>query len=455
MSVYKSVVSVAEPDPTLMRRAAMAKRACLWVVAIVAALNLAAWLLAGLNCAASQSAALMQPDCAVAALLCALGFHFAERHGTLAQRVAATMAFVVFAASATALAGYWLHGSYGLVRLLPAGCGSQMMLPQTAAAFALLAACIPLSGATRRFAIQVADLVVFALCLLTLILVSGYLFGELRVFGLVPATPVSPQSLLCLALLAQVAFLLRARKGIFSIFMGSGIGSKIARVLMPCLVILPFLREVGRAHMITARLIPPHYATAILASIATMLSLVLLLGLAWYINGMETQIRGLSLRDELTGLYNLRGFSLLAEQALRLAHRSQMPFSVLFLDLDNLKQINDSLGHQTGSALLAETAQLLRTTFREADVMGRVGGDEFAVAGHFTEAAIFAAGERLRAAADMKNSFASRRFPINFSLGHATAEDRGSETLKDLLTAADRAMYEEKRTHKTQDRVSV
>jgi diguanylate cyclase (GGDEF)-like protein len=107
--------------------------------------------------------------------------------------------------------------------------------------------------------------------------------------------------------------------------------------------------------------------------------------LVWYIKGMENEIHDLSLRDELTGLYNLRGFKILAVQALRLAQRSNAPFSVLFIDLDDLKRINDFHGHGVGSAALNETGELIKTTFRETDVIGRVGGDEFAVAGQFND----------------------------------------------------------------------
>jgi diguanylate cyclase (GGDEF)-like protein len=181
-----------------------------------------------------------------------------------------------------------------------------------------------------------------------------------------------------------------------------------------------------------------------------MVSLVLLLFLAWWINGMEMEIHDLSLRDALTGLHNLRGFSLLAEQALRLAYRSQLPFSVLYIDLDNLKQINDSMGHDTGSSFLAETGKLLKATFRETDVLGRIGGDEFAVAGHFSPAAIAIAAERLRAASALKNAETDRRHPLSFSIGYATATEHARESLKDLLTAADAAMYEEKRSKKVE-----
>jgi len=86
-------------------------------------------------------------------------------------------------------------------------------------------------------------------------------------------------------------------------------------------------------HVINAHIIPEHFVTAILSSIATMLAMILLLALVWRIRSMETEIHHLSLRDELTGVYNLRGFSLLSEQALLLARRSDLPLSVLFIDL--------------------------------------------------------------------------------------------------------------------------
>src|SRR5258708_35880445 len=81
---------------------------------------------------------------------------------------------------------------------------------------------------------------------------------------------------------------------------------------------------------------------------------------------------------------------------MRLAWRSQAPFSVLFVDLDGLKEINDSLGHAVGSAFLVETAGLLTATFRETDVIARIGGDEFAVAGQFSRAGIAVGWHRLQ-----------------------------------------------------------
>jgi diguanylate cyclase (GGDEF)-like protein len=253
-------------------------------------------------------------------------------------------------------------------------------------------------------------------------------------------------------LLSFSAFARRAEYGSFKILVGSGIGSRIARLAAPILLVLPFLREAGRMRLLHDALLPQHYVSAILASSAAVLSFGLLLILAWRINGMEIEIQDLSLRDELTGLYNLRGFHLLAEQALHLAQRSQLPFSVLFIDLDNLKQINDEFGHKVGSEFLVETAALLRTIFRETDVVGRIGGDEFAVAGEFSRSAVSIAVQRIEEGAASAAPETGHRMPLNLSIGCVTNKEHVHESLHDLLAQADKAMYERKRSRKLQVR---
>jgi len=145
----------------------------------------------------------------------------------------------------------------------------------------------------------------------------------------------------------------------------------------------------------------------------------------------------------------LRGFKILAEQALRLARRSQVPFSVLFVDLDNLKQINDIHGHGVGSVMLRETAELLQETFRETDVIGRVGGDEFAVAGRFSGPAVPIAVQRLRGASAQRNSSAGHKVALSFSIGQVTSTLTEQESLEALLAKADKSMYEDKRRKKS------
>jgi diguanylate cyclase (GGDEF)-like protein len=267
--------------------------------------------------------------------------------------------------------------------------------------------------------------------------------------GLATGIQIPPQTLLCLVFLTIVVVLRQTGRGIFAIFLGRGIGGRIARLTAPILLFVPFIREDARAYFINAGQMPANYISAFLVSLASTLAFAFLLFLVLRIDRMENQIRLLSLRDELTGLYNFRGFHLLGDQTMRLAQRSQLPFSVLFIDLDNLKRINDSLGHDVGSACVAEMAALLKVTFRETDVIGRVGGDEFAVAGQFSRAAISIAAQRLNRASIHRNMETFHPFPLNFSMGLVTSEGTEKVSLKELLAKADDAMYEEKRRKKS------
>jgi diguanylate cyclase (GGDEF)-like protein len=153
----------------------------------------------------------------------------------------------------------------------------------------------------------------------------------------------------------------------------------------------------------------------------------------------------MSLSDELTGLYNRRGFLLLGGQALRDARRAGRPVSVLFFDADGLKKVNDSLGHDVGSKLLLDIAALLRATFRGSDVVGRVGGDEFAVITHGRQPDLAPALRRLDDATATPNCADARPYRISLSVGQVTSDPQGEESLTELLDRADAAMYQAKR----------
>ena len=83
--------------------------------------------------------------------------------------------------------------------------------------------------------------------------------------------------------------------------------------------------------------------------------------------------------DELTGLYNRRGFFNVAEQQIRLAFRMKKELLLFFIDLDHFKKINDEYGHRAGDQALVDLTGILKATFRDSDILGRVGGDEFVV----------------------------------------------------------------------------
>jgi len=156
------------------------------------------------------------------------------------------------------------------------------------------------------------------------------------------------------------------------------------------------------------------------------------------------RLSALSLRDELTGLYNRRGFMELARQQLRFVERSKRPVALIFVDLDGMKPINDSLGHEQGDRAIQETAKILQKTFRASDIIARLGGDEFVVLTIDADAErADTARQRTRAAVDAWNAQGVAPFQLSLSLG--TAQHETGETIEDLLTRADAEMYQQKR----------
>lgn len=166
---------------------------------------------------------------------------------------------------------------------------------------------------------------------------------------------------------------------------------------------------------------------------------------------MRQQIREASLVDVLTGLYNRRGFLKRAEQALAVAKRLNMSVVVVFMDVDYMKWVNDSLGHQEGDILLIEAANILRAVFRNTDVIGRLGGDEFAVLMlRKQENAGKRATERLQTALNMYNSKRNSSYPLSLSIGQAECLKGEEVNLENLLAQADENMYKEKNTKRGQ-----
>jgi len=156
-------------------------------------------------------------------------------------------------------------------------------------------------------------------------------------------------------------------------------------------------------------------------------------------------LRSLSLIDDLTGLYNRRGFADLGEQYLKLARRSGRGVTMVFLDLDRFKTINDSLGHHVGDRALMKVADILRATFRRSDIIARLGGDEFGVlaleaADESSETLV----ERLRERVEDFNATSPEPYQLAVSIGMAHHDDDPRVRLDDLVAEADSAMYREK-----------
>jgi len=156
-------------------------------------------------------------------------------------------------------------------------------------------------------------------------------------------------------------------------------------------------------------------------------------------------LRDLSLIDDLTQLYNRRGFQDLGQQYLKLARRTGRGVTVVYVDLDRFKTINDSLGHLAGDRALIKMAEILRASFRRSDIIARLGGDEFGVlaleASDETSEGLVA---RLRERVREFNASSTEPYQLAISVGMARIEDDPSVRLDDLVASADSAMYREK-----------
>lgn len=142
-----------------------------------------------------------------------------------------------------------------------------------------------------------------------------------------------------------------------------------------------------------------------------------------------------SFLDDLTGLYNRRGFLLYLDQHLAQAERLDIPLSVAVVDIDGFKSINDNYGHLYGDQVLRQVARLIKETCRTADVAARWGGDEFALALLDTSASgALILGERLRMHVEDKASL-----PITISIGVSTFPTH-AKGKRELLANADRAL---------------
>ncbi|HKV60729.1 MAG TPA: GGDEF domain-containing protein [Candidatus Acidoferrum sp.] len=160
---------------------------------------------------------------------------------------------------------------------------------------------------------------------------------------------------------------------------------------------------------------------------------------------LQSELGSLALTDELTGLYNRRGFIAMAERQMRLGRRTGRGMLLFMIDVDGLKNINDSFGHLEGDCALKRTSAVLEETFRDSDVVARLGGDEFAVL------AIEAAGHseptiKTRLFECLKSTKPEQsRYEISLSLGVARFDPRDRASIGELMARADQSMYEQKR----------
>jgi len=162
---------------------------------------------------------------------------------------------------------------------------------------------------------------------------------------------------------------------------------------------------------------------------------------------IKDELKAQAITDELTKLKNRRGFFFLADQLLKIAFRNQTGIYLMYIDLDDFKKVNDSLGHAVGDRVLQVFAGLLKKNYRESDIIARIGGDEFVILPVGTlEDEVEIIKERFRRVLAEFNENEEFSISLTASIGISCYDPKAPCSLDDLLSQADKSMYEEKRS---------
>ncbi|MBW1792696.1 MAG: GGDEF domain-containing protein, partial [Deltaproteobacteria bacterium] len=168
---------------------------------------------------------------------------------------------------------------------------------------------------------------------------------------------------------------------------------------------------------------------------------------------MENKLKEISITDELTGILNRRGFMSMAEKQLQLGKRIEKPMYLLYADIDNMKWINDNLGHTIGDQALVEATNLLRDTCRQADLIGigRLGGDEFAIL-MFSDAVTSCCEhpvlDRIDKNIAARNENNNSHYTLSISTGIVRYDPKDHTSIEEFISKGDEAMYACKKERK-------
>jgi diguanylate cyclase (GGDEF)-like protein len=164
----------------------------------------------------------------------------------------------------------------------------------------------------------------------------------------------------------------------------------------------------------------------------------------------EESLKELSFYDDLTGVYNRRGFNSLMQQHIEIAKRTGKSLIILMADVDELKHINDSYGHFEGDRALIYAARALRDTFRTSDIIARWGGDEFIVLMINADFdSIGQIGRRITERIDEYNHLNLYNYSLSISWGAMKFDPNGDMSIEEVTIQADQKMYQQKMKKKT------
>jgi diguanylate cyclase (GGDEF)-like protein len=331
----------------------------------------------------------------------------------------------------------------------------ERMSPITATTFLALGLALLLLDHEKRWGWQPSQFLSLWGAFAAIMSLSGYINGATATYRIFSFTQVAAYTALVLFTMSAAVFFARPRVGIASDLTGRFSGSAGARRFLPTVMIVPFLAAWIRIRGQRAGL----FGTELGLALNVTTNVVTLSFLVWLnarlLNKTEESLEEVreaknilydtSVKDELTGLYNRRGFLTFAEEQIKIACSGRRELLVVFADVDGLKAINDQYGHFEGDRALKRAAEVLLTVFRETDLVARLGGDEFAVlaldcspAGLVRINAHF--DKLLRAINDLE-----KPWKLSISVGAVHVDSRHQLSIEELLGNADRIMYDRKR----------
>lgn len=411
----------------------------------------------------------MNPSTAICFILLGVSVwaSHSEDQSTAAITLIRCTAFVVLVAGSLKLCEIAFGWAIGVDQIffqqklsLDASLPPNRMAPNTAFNFVLLALALIFPWRKGRGRFEISTYLILISILGSFLPIIGYLYGTKPFYGIGQYIPMALHTAFTFLFLGVGMLLVRPERTVVVTLFDGGISGMIVRRLLPAVIVLPVMlawfrlegqklnlydNELGAAFVVVAQIL-------VLGVIVWWNSFVIL-RLDKQRKEAEDRLSELVLTDDLTGLRNRRGFALLAEQELKLAKNKRMGIVLwcLYADLDGLKTINDTLGHDAGSQAIVHTAAILKATFRDSDIVARLGGDEFSIlaatntldGGHLLI-------ERLQSNVAAFNVRENLPYKLSLSFGIVMIDAHEMLTLDEIVKSADAKMYLDKQARKNQ-----
>jgi diguanylate cyclase (GGDEF)-like protein len=430
-----------------------AVRLALSVVVAIASAVLILWFVPGLDALAPSGWSKMTANAAVALFLAGCSVLMLTEAPTKGIWPARIAAFLVLTIGVLTLAEYLTHHIFGIDIWLPHSHIVQYPgrpSPPTSIGLVLIGTTLLARDKDDAQRSLIADSATLLLIAVILVQICSQIYGALALRGLNKVTIMSPHTLICFSCITFAIVMGRAEQGNFlAVLMGAGIGSRIVRIALPAGILLPLVVFTIEATTIKTGFASVPVALAIVASAESFGILCLVTWMGTRINLLEQELKHVSLTDELTKVYNRRGFYVLGHQAVLDAGRADTGLTLFFFDLDGLKRVNDMLGHEAGSDMIRAFATELVSRFRKSDIVGRLGGDEFAVLTIRDQGISYQdILTQLEHSAACFSSADARLLPLRFSAGHTQLIRGGSDSLEAMVDRADALMYLDKEKRK-------